>query len=954
MKQHTNNFRTALKTLGRELDVKITYTENNEIQTIELNDIINVSPIINGGILKSVMKQLELELKVLIPQNTIVNVKIGIKVGNSFEYMNYGNFIIRDEPTYNADMQTYSYICYDKMLYSMVDYEDMNIVYPITIRNYINAICTHLGLTFKDINNTFANYDKEIKNELYLDTNGKSLGYTFRDVLDELAQVTASTICINEETDELEIRYVTETNDSIDEEFLKDVNVQFKEKYGPINIIVLSRAKADNIYYPNEIPANPCEIKIVDNQILNWDDRETYMPDIYNKLNGLEYYINDFSSIGILWYELCDMYRINIGEDSYKCVLLNDEVNVQQGLEELIYTNMPEESVTDYHKADTSDNKVKKTIFQVNKQDGQIQSIVSEIGDRSQKTTTITQDIDGIQSAVQDIEDLTNVVSGIKSVSITDAYPNNDIIELHIYGNNSVFSHLYPRTNLYPSSTLSPHGDSKIKLTNSQGEQIVDLGIIEVLRQNAEVRDEAIIDYLGNISVIRRVNKDGTTKSNPTTTTLGQAHFTLVEGTNTFEIVTYSAPIEVKYAMKSTLTDIFATRVEMNSSITQTAEAINSEVRKKVDETEFGTMIEQNSEYVKIAWNQISEFIQMMSINNNATFAILNEDGQLMMTLDKKGQHFYESDGTTMFGEMGVQKVDNQNFISFSVPTQYNSSIQDGMAWGVTTTSDGKFHPILYIKDFTMPPENSGGATGELQLDGCNLVLGAENGHIIAGGMKIVPEALGGITFAKSDDTPLLTILKGNVISGPSIYMLDNISFYANQAGSNSFKIGDNSNYCLFADDGSINATKSVYCTGDITATNWLYGYAGIHSDGYVSGKAFIDNSRKEIKKNIEKYNENALEEILNTDIYKYNYKNEDDEKKKHIGFVIGDEYNYSKQITSLDDNNKEIGANIYSMVSIAFKAIQEQQEQIEKLQNEINKMKGENNGGVRKNDMGK
>lgn len=954
MKQHTNNFRTALKTLGRELDVQLTYTENGETQIVELSDILNVTPIINGGIIKSVMKQLELELKVSIPQNTILNLAIGIKVGNSFEYMNYGNFIIRDEPIYNADTQSYSYICYDKMLYSMVDYEPMNIVYPITIRNYINTICTHLGLTFKNINDTFANYDKEIKNELYLDTEGKSIGYTFRDVLDELAQVTASTICINEETDELEIRYITETNDSIDEEFLKSENVKIKEKYGPVNVIVLSRAEADNIYYPNVIPENPCEIKIINNQIMNWEDRDTYMPDIYEKLNGLEYYINDFSSIGILWYELCDMYTINIGEDSYKCVLLNDEINVQQGLEELIYTNMPDESVTDYHKADTSDKKLKQTIFQVNKHEGQIQSIVSEIGDRSQKTTTITQDIDGIESAVQDIEDLTNIVSGIKTVSITDAYPNNDIIELHIYGNNSVFSYLYPRTNLYPSSTLYPHGDSKIKLTNSQGEQIVDLGIIEVLRQNAEVRDEAIIDYLGNISVIRRVNKDGTTKSNPTTTTLGQAHFTLVEGINTFEIVTYLAPIEVKYAMKSTLTDIFATRVEMNSSITQTAEAINSEVRKKVDETEFGTMIEQNSEYVKIAWNQISEFIQMMSINNNATFAILNEDGQLMMTLDKKGQHFYESDGTTMFGEMGVQKVDNQNFISFSVPTQYNSSIQDGMAWGVTTTSDGKFHPILYIKDFTMPPENSGGATGELQLDGCNLVLGAENGHIIAGGMKIVPEALGGITFAKSDDTPLLTILKGNVISGPSIYMLDNISFFKNQAGSNSFKIGDNSNYCLFADDGSINATKSVYCTGDITATNWLYGYAGIHSDGYVSGKAFIDNSRKEIKKNIEKYNENALEEILNTDIYKYNYKNEDDEKKKHIGFVIGDEYNYSKQITSLDDNNKEIGANIYSMVSIAFKAIQEQQEQIEKLQNEINKMKGENNGGVRKNDMGK
>ena len=33
-------------------------------------------------------------------------------------------------------------------------------------------------------------------------------------MLDELAQATASTICINESTDELEIRYINNTNDS--------------------------------------------------------------------------------------------------------------------------------------------------------------------------------------------------------------------------------------------------------------------------------------------------------------------------------------------------------------------------------------------------------------------------------------------------------------------------------------------------------------------------------------------------------------------------------------------------------------------------------------------------------------------------------------------------------------------------------------------------------------------
>ena len=97
-------------------------------------------------------------------------------------------------------------------------------------------------------------------------------------------------------------------------------------------------------------------------------------------------------------------------------------------------------------------------------------------------------------------------------------------------------------------------------------------------------------------------------------------------------------------------------------------------------------------------------------------------------------------------------------------------------------------------------------------------------------------------------------------------------------------------------------------------------------------------------KKNFEKL-ANALEIIKNTEIYKYNLKSQKDEDKKHIGFVIGEKYKHSNEITSVDENGKEIGADIYSMVSVAYKAIQEQQEQIEKLQKEIEEMKGEQNG---------
>ena len=95
-------------------------------------------------------------------------------------------------------------------------------------------------------------------------------------------------------------------------------------------------------------------------------------------------------------------------------------------------------------------------------------------------------------------------------------------------------------------------------------------------------------------------------------------------------------------------------------------------------------------------------------------------------------------------------------------------------------------------------------------------------------------------------------------------------------------------------------------------------------------------------KKNFEKVEDNAIEIIKATDIYKYNLKSEKDTEKKHIGFVIGDKYNYSKEITAVDENGNEIGVDNYAMTSVCFKAIQEQQELIEQLQEEIKKLKEE------------
>ena len=104
---------------------------------------------------------------------------------------------------------------------------------------------------------------------------------------------------------------------------------------------------------------------------------------------------------------------------------------------------------------------------------------------------------------------------------------------------------------------------------------------------------------------------------------------------------------------------------------------------------------------------------------------------------------------------------------------------------------------------------------------------------------------------------------------------------------------------------------------------------------GAIKCVTLVQTSLEENKKNFEKF-DNALEVINNTDIYKYNFKSEDDNQKKHIGFIIGENFKYSSEMTANDEEGKEIGVDNYSMTSVCLQAIKEQQEQIDLLKKQL------------------
>ena len=692
MKIHTNAFKEEVKLFGKEIDSKITFGDT----VLGKDDLNAVTPSFQGGILKSVMKQLDIDSNVPIPVGTILNYQFGVKVNGEYEYLNFGNYVVKDVEK-QEDTMSYKITCYDKLLFSMKDYAKMPITYPITIRSYINSLCSFLGITFANNNDTFVNYNKTIPTELYLDKNGNSIGYTFRDVLDELAQVTASTICLND-NDELEIRYINDTGDTIDEEFLKNVNVNFGERYGKVNSIVLSRSgESDNVYLRDEASVSTnglTELKIVDNQIMNFNNRDEFLPEILGKLNGLEYYLNDFASTGIAYYDLCDRYNVKVGNNTYSCVMFNDEMLVTQGLEENIFTEMPQETETDYTKADKTDRKINQTYLMVDKQNQQIEAVVSQTNEQNQKIAKVTQTVDELNSKISDIADITISGEDTDAQVELDNINQSEPIRLVIRPIGESISYLYPRNNLFPSDTLFSK-NRKVRFTNTKTNEIVDYELpMDLLYYDSEHYDEFILDYEGQTCMVNKrvgYNADGTTyvlDSEQIIECDEYPRILLTEGDYKVQVLGYdTAYIFVRLMAQNIYTTQFYTKAETNSIIDQTSQSIDLSVNQKL--SNYSTTAEMNAQ-IQLTANGINQTVSQKVGKNEVVSSINNaiKDGQGVIEL-KSNSVIIEADN------FQLDKNGNMICTNAKVTGEINSTT--GNIGGWTINSSGLTNGTVFI-----------------------------------------------------------------------------------------------------------------------------------------------------------------------------------------------------------------------------------------------------------------
>ena len=184
----------------------------------------------------------------------------------------------------------------------------------------------------------------------------------------------------------------------------------------------------------------------------------------------------------------------------------------------------------------------------------------------SKMNSTIEQTASSITQKVSDIENLTNIVEGTKTISLNNCLEGN-LVELHIYGNNDVFDGLTPSSTLAPGANLTPRGDSRIVVKDSTNKSTTyELGVKEVLRSNGNVADEYILKN-GKAQIIRRISSTGAVLATSTTEDLGEFKIKLAKGTNTITIQNYSAKMKARFVIINSLTNVYATEVSLEASL---------------------------------------------------------------------------------------------------------------------------------------------------------------------------------------------------------------------------------------------------------------------------------------------------------------------------------------------------------------------------------------------------
>lgn len=195
------------------------------------------------------------------------------------------------------------------------------------------------------------------------------------------------------------------------------------------------------------------------------------------------------------------------------------------------------------------------------------------------------------------------------------------------------------------------------------------------------------------------------------------------------KLKSYWTRVEVETAIKNTKDAVLISAKETATSYTDDklksystsaqikvkTDSIESEVKKKLNSSELSTKIQQNASAVKIAWNNISKYIQFESGELRIYDSAVNSSQKLVSKFNYNGCHFYRND-------YYVGKIGTNELQSDSSKKGLNFDLESNGAY-MTWASKDSSSANVYTMKWTYVQKGKGWGNytaGELHA-GCNV-----------------------------------------------------------------------------------------------------------------------------------------------------------------------------------------------------------------------------------------
>ena len=857
----------------------------------------------------AIARCLEFEIENIVDlEGKEVEYLAGIKVNNSIEWISLGNFIIQDvdpNDTTNINKVTaMDYMLKTNTVYnSTLNYSNGK----ITLLQVMQEACTNSNLVLATTD--FVNKD------FIVDSNQFTENALNRQVIQAVAQISGTVSKIKNDNK----LYLINPNEITNVSKVFTLNnyeeAEIKRNTHPINLVSLGMKdiEGENITLRDEESIN----KNGENSLVINDNpfaytqakREQLITALFNTIKGFEYKSYTFKCQGLPYLETMDKVQFKDKEgNTYDSYVFRFNYKSPNGLESTIEAPSIIKATVNYQNVPSALDIAKRTEILVDKQNQTITSVVSNVAEQNQKISQVTQTVNELNSKISDIADITTSKESVNAILEFEAINQSEPIYIDIHPVGTNIAYLYPHSNLFPSATLYPKVRT-LRFTNTTTNEVWDYELPDdLLIYDSDNYDEFLLDYDSQTVMINKRcgwNEDGSVKllDNMITNSYEFPSIQLTDGDYKIELLGYSnAYMLVRLMAQNIYTTQFATKAELNSEISQTASEIDISVNKKLEN--YSTTQEMNSA-INVKADSITSSVSRTYATKTENANTLNSAIGYTDTQVTTAKSEIKQTTDSITSEVS-KKVGNDEIIS-----KINQSAEAvGIQANKIELSANDILNLIAGNAINLTSQNITITSDSFNVD--------KNGKVTCSDISITG---GDIALVKKTNTEAIQV-------------------YKDSTKDNSYKAYmTNDAIGLVSGDHRIDLyvpPVSSDCVGIHLTNGTSAGATNIYNYG-ITTPTLTQTSKESDKKNFEQL-EKALDIIKQIEIYKYNLKNEDDNTKKHIGFVIGDSYKYAEEVTSNDNN----GVDIYSFVSVCCKSIQEQQQLIEQLQKDIKELKGE------------